>query len=93
MNLQVIFGATGNFSLLLDVHDILTFDDLISIGLLICIMIGLMNRVRVTNYESDSSLLAQILTNTSSSKSSVFYSPVHKFFAIFIAHTSTLFLQ
>ena len=91
MNLQVSFGATGNFSLLPDVHDILTFDDLISI--LICIIIGLMNRVRVTNYESDSSLLAQILANTSSSKSSVFYSPVHKFFAIFTAHTFTLFLQ
>ena len=41
---QVIFGATGNFSLLLDIHDLLTFDDLISI--LICIMIDLMNRVR-----------------------------------------------
>ena len=40
---QVIFGATGKFSLLLDVHDLLTFDDLISI--LICIMIDLMNRV------------------------------------------------
>ena len=40
---QVIFGATANFSLLLDVHDLLTFDDLISI--LICIMIDLMNRV------------------------------------------------
>ena len=40
---QVIFGATCNFSLLLDVHDLLTFDDLISI--LICIMIDLMNRV------------------------------------------------
>ena len=41
---QVIFGATGNFSVLLHVHDPLTFDDLISI--LICIMINLLNRVR-----------------------------------------------
>ena len=41
---QGFFGATGNFSLLLDVHDLLTFGDLISI--LICIMIGSMNRIR-----------------------------------------------
>ena len=40
---QVIYGATGKFSLLLDVHDLFTFYDLISI--LICIMIDLMNRV------------------------------------------------
>ena len=45
---QVIFGATGNFSRLLDVHDLLTFDDLISI--LICIMISVMNRVRKYKY-------------------------------------------
>ena len=36
--------ATGKFSLLLDVHDLLTYNDLISI--LICIMINIMNRVR-----------------------------------------------
>ena len=41
---QVICGAVGKFSLLLDVHDLLTFDDLVSI--LICTMIDLMNRVR-----------------------------------------------
>ena len=41
---QAICGAAGKFSLLVDVHDLLTFGDLISI--LICIMIGLMNRVR-----------------------------------------------
>ena len=41
---QAICGAAGKFSLLLDVHDLLTFDDLISI--LICIVISLMNRVR-----------------------------------------------
>ena len=39
----VICGATGKFSLLLDVPDLLTFDDLISI--LICIMTDLMNIV------------------------------------------------
>ena len=41
---QAICGAAGKFSLLLDVHDLLTFDGLISI--LIRIMISLMNRVR-----------------------------------------------
>ena len=41
---QAICGPAGKFSRLLDVHDLLTFGDLISI--LICIMIGLMNRVR-----------------------------------------------
>ena len=40
---QVIFGARGIFSLLLDVHDLLTFD---LINILVCIMIDLMNRVR-----------------------------------------------
>ena len=39
----VLMAATVKFSLLLDVHDLLTFDDLISI--LIRIMISLMNRV------------------------------------------------
>ena len=41
---QAICGATGKFSLLLDVHDLLTFDDLTSIR--ICILVDVMNRVR-----------------------------------------------